>query len=572
MAKRKDLLNAALKALLAGVEVTAFGKITATFIAELAALPADEKKKMAGLGQEEFEKLLVQSEMASYNAAVAAVGVGQIKKMVCNSFKLSKKELTALSDLTQEEFERISVKLDGIDETTKDTNAAVKEMKAQLDNIGSGDQVNDDGIVVKGNAKVNVSKGSKVEGDQNIGCEIKNVTVNVALPKTEPEAPSGAIHNIPRKSIGGLFKGRDGDYGKLVKQLDDKDGAAAITQAIAGLGGMGKTQLAVEYGWRGLAGGDYQAVLFVNCSQEIGDREKTDGAEQQQGQQDSAVERLFFEMGKLGDVDLLNIDGVADMKPQTAVKAVIKELRGRDKWLVVFDNVDEPAMAAAVSVVLPQLDKGKVIITSRLKNFSGGIGILELEKLTEKASIEYLLDKTEGKRIAHDDDQEKVEELAGKLDGLPVALEQAAAFINYRKISFEAYLDKFEVMEGKLLRFKSKESELNKDFKPVLTVWTLTEEQLDPAARAIITLAAFMAAEAIPVSLFVNQADGVLEAAGELDSDFNIEKYKGQLQIEKADVVEDAIAQLGGYSMISRDASGGCFSIHRLVQEATRLR
>ena len=67
IAKRKDILNAALKALLAGVETSAWLKIPATFISELAALPKDKQKELTGLSQEQFNELLTQSKLTTIN-------------------------------------------------------------------------------------------------------------------------------------------------------------------------------------------------------------------------------------------------------------------------------------------------------------------------------------------------------------------------------------------------------------------------------------------------------------------------------------------------------------------------
>ena len=80
--KRKTILNAALKALLAGAETSAAIKIPATFISELASLPDDEQKRLAGMSQEQFNKLLNQSELATINAAISAANTEQIKAHV----------------------------------------------------------------------------------------------------------------------------------------------------------------------------------------------------------------------------------------------------------------------------------------------------------------------------------------------------------------------------------------------------------------------------------------------------------------------------------------------------------
>jgi len=77
--KRKDVLNAGLKALLAGAETSALIKIPATFISELAALSKDKQESLGSLSQEQFNELLTQSELATINAALAAAETRKIK-------------------------------------------------------------------------------------------------------------------------------------------------------------------------------------------------------------------------------------------------------------------------------------------------------------------------------------------------------------------------------------------------------------------------------------------------------------------------------------------------------------
>ncbi|MHC4336737.1 MAG: toll/interleukin-1 receptor domain-containing protein, partial [Planctomycetota bacterium] len=277
---------------------------------------------------------------------------------------------------------------------------------------------------------VDLRKGLTKEGLDRVewGIRGKRTSVKVA---TKPSH----INNIPFKSIGDLFKGRGKDFDKLKDQLGDKSQATAITQeqkdrpeAIYGLGGIGKTRLAVEFGWCALEQLGYKAVLFVNCGQELYDQDQRSDP-QQQKREKSAVERLYAEMAKLASAELLDIQGSDAMLPEAAYHEVIKQLQRREDWLIVFDNVDANDICNAMKATLPKLKGGKVIITSRLANWTGDIKPLELKKLSPDASIDYLLQKTEDKRPSGDNDSEKVKELAQKLDGLPVALEQAAAYI-----------------------------------------------------------------------------------------------------------------------------------------------
>ena len=115
MAKRKDILNAALKALLAGAQASAWVKIPATFISEIASLPEDKRDALGTASAEKFDELLVQAELSTTNATLAAVGAEQVKKMIVSLIRLSNEQLNALTKLTQKEFDKISEKLDTID-------------------------------------------------------------------------------------------------------------------------------------------------------------------------------------------------------------------------------------------------------------------------------------------------------------------------------------------------------------------------------------------------------------------------------------------------------------------------
>jgi tetratricopeptide (TPR) repeat protein len=277
-------------------------------------------------------------------------------------------------------------------------------------------------------------------------------------------------------------------------------------------------------------------------------------------------------MAKLAVPDLLDIKGSDAMLPEQAYHAVLKELHSQDKWLLVFDNVDTHDICNAVKATLPQLRGGKVIITSRLANWTGDIKPLELKKLSLQASIDYLLQKTKDKHPPDDNDTEKVKALAEVLDGLPVALEQAAAYIIYQSITFEEYLKDFHDVKLEVLGFEAKKYVLADYPEPVLRTWALTEQKLTDHAKAVLTVSAFLSADNIPESLLLNQSNIVLAISRVLEQ-ISQEEFESALNAPgDPRAVRDAIAQLNSYSMITRNTSDQTFSIHRLVQEVARAR
>ncbi len=124
--------------------------------------------------------------------------------------------------------------------------------------------------------------------------------------------------------------------------------ATAITQAqtIHGLGGIGKTRLAVEYAWR--SGDRYDTALFV-----VADSPKA----------------LRSGLASLARPDLFNLPEYnAGAEDQTHA-AVLRWLRDQDRWLLILDNVDTKEAEIAVLEILPSLSQGRVLITSRIRDW-----------------------------------------------------------------------------------------------------------------------------------------------------------------------------------------------------------
>ena len=109
--------------------------------------------------------------------------------------------------------------------------------------------------------------------------------------------------------------------------------------------------------------------------------------------------------------------------------AVFRWLSENSGWLLILDNADTPEAAAEVEKTLPQLQGGRVIITSRIADWSPAVQTAELEVLDEEDAAAFLLERTEPKRKKTLADPREAAALARDLGGLALALEQAGAYV-----------------------------------------------------------------------------------------------------------------------------------------------
>ncbi len=204
-------------------------------------------------------------------------------------------------------------------------------------------------------------------------------------PRTKPR-------NLPLLSLGGLFAGRAEALEDLRKALLAAKGGAV---ALHGLGGVGKTRLAIEYGWAREA--DYSALMFVSAS---------DAASLNAG------------LAALAAPEILDLPEKEARDDATKIAAALRWLEANPPWLMILDNVDDGAAVAAVSQLLPRLKGGHVIVTARAANFPPAIRKFELHALGEDAATQFLLDRTADDRNLAADDAALARTLAGELGGL----------------------------------------------------------------------------------------------------------------------------------------------------------
>ena len=300
-------------------------------------------------------------------------------------------------------------------------------------------------------------------------------------------------------------------------------GAGPGVVALVGLGGAGKTSVAVEYGYRQLA---RCGVVW-----------------QLPAEEPAALAAGFGELAaRLGDGDV----------PADPVAAVHAALARRDDWLLVLDNVPDPG---AVAGLAPPAGGGGVVITSR-HGYWPGSQALEVPVLDRDVAAAFLMTRT---GAAGTQEEAAADELAGELGGLPLALEQAGAYMQASGRSIAGYLELFRARRAELL---GKGEPAGYD-KRVTTTWALAFAALGQvgSAAGLLRLAACCAAEDIPLPLLLRP--------GPAAEDFDAVVAPVLVPLLDDDLARDeAIAGLRRFSLISAPRDG-LVSVHRLVQGIT---
>jgi tetratricopeptide (TPR) repeat protein len=347
--------------------------------------------------------------------------------------------------------------------------------------------------------------------------ELRTAAGQIRRPTTLPYAP-----------LGDLLKGRDDDLQRLQQQLGPiPENAATASTAVAliGMGGVGKTRLAIEHAWRNAA--RHSAVLFAPASTP------------------EALNRTLA--GLAAVLDLPEKDATEEAVQR---QAVIGWLGSHPGWLLILDGIDGKAVAQAVEALLPQISGGQVLFTTRLSKWSAAVQRLPLEVLSTDAAAEFLLERTASGRREEPDDPAMARELAQDLDGLALALEQAGAYIDELGISFSRYRRDWQERREKVLSWF--DPQLMQYPASVATTWLTSFQQLSAAAQTLLRRLAWLSPEPIPESLLE-----VAIPAGDGDTAEPIEAI-------------EALVELDRYSLVSRSPESNSFELHRLVQEVAR--
>jgi tetratricopeptide (TPR) repeat protein len=349
---------------------------------------------------------------------------------------------------------------------------------------------------------------------------------------TSSSSTQGLSVEIPWNVPQGVpfFTGREDILDKLHEALLKGNTAVlAQRQAISGLGGIGKTQTAIAYATRYRH--QYNAVLWAVAE---------------------SRESLISDFVAIASV--LNLPEKNIQDQNFVVAAVKRWLEANAGWLLILDNADEPN---TVEEFMPGGSNGHVLLTSRAQVFDS-IGILnpiEMEEMTAEDAKEFLLRRT-GRSDLDTDEDTAVEQLALELDYLPLALEQAGAYIKELRSSFQDYLASYRKRGIELLE---KGVLTGKDRKSVRTTWSLNFQQVEETSKAagdVLQVSAFLSPDKIPNELI---SEGAINLGPELSS---------ALTDVASDplIFDELLKPLIQYSLLHRDRKSKTYDIHRLVQ------
>ena len=322
------------------------------------------------------------------------------------------------------------------------------------------------------------------------------------------------IHDLPF-AANRCFVGREALLAELHEKLCQAP-ATVLTHSpafvVEGQGGIGKTTLAREYAerfWR-----LYRDLLWVSAAN---------------------PELLPLEFARVAEK--LGV-AVGDDVDANARRALDELTRGPRRLLIVDNAHDEES----IQDWLPKTGKCRTIITSRFTAWSAEVQTMHVHVL-EPGPAQDLLIRRSG--VADNAaNRAMADELAKELGYLPLALEQAAAYIREQHGTLGHYLEQYAQHRQRLLARRQPGATRYPD--SVATTWQISVEQLGPQALDMLRLLAFVAPAPLP--------RWVLRQAGDILGDLD----------ELA--VDEALGELRRYSLIELQDEDGPLTIHRLLQ------
>ncbi|MDH6214166.1 tetratricopeptide repeat protein [Streptomyces pseudovenezuelae] len=364
--------------------------------------------------------------------------------------------------------------------------------------------------------EASAERSAAIEGDNNApvltgdGARVVYLPPGAVRPPAEVEAPAG-LDNLPVRPR--LFVGRTTELDRLDAALAAPGGV--VVQAVHGLGGIGKSTLAAH--WAATRTHGCVPVRWINAYSA------------------TSVQEGLVELATALE------SGLPDaLSPEALAERALQWLASHTGWLLILDNVNDPA---DIAPLLARPTSGRFLITSRLATAWHNVNtVVRLDVLDEAESLDLL---TRIASHAGPRDLDGAAELCAELGHLPLAIEQAAAYLTQNPLitprAYLALLDEYPV------EMYGDGGVVTPHERTIAKIWNVTLNQittLRPQAADLLRLLAWYAPDQIPATLL----DGLTNPPA----------------------LNKAIGLLTAYSMITPDPATNTLAVHRLVQALAR--
>lgn len=354
----------------------------------------------------------------------------------------------------------------------------------------------------------------------------------------------GNENDIPYKHIpyarNIFFTGRQDVLEQLYETFERQNRLETCPpQVLTGLAGIGKTHIVTEYAYRYLKKYHTIALLHANT-----------------------LSVLFSEFASISI--LLNLPQQREQGPELAIEAVRAWLKKRKYWLLVFDNVDSPQTIEAITEqLLPSPCLGHVLFTTRLQALGPLVHKLEIAPMKTDEAVYFFLRRSKSVAFSmslsaiSEAQFEQASAIVQRLGGLPLALDQAAAYVEDTSCSLTEYLDQLVLQPGLLLGKRGQYTGGHPE--PIATTWSISFKALNKRSRTsieLLTFCSFLDPDGIPEELFPVASE---ELGPILQSliDYPLEWHY-------------TLEELLKYSFIQHHHETKTYTIHRLVQVLVR--
>ncbi|KGO78557.1 Tetratricopeptide-like helical [Penicillium italicum] len=359
------------------------------------------------------------------------------------------------------ELEEILKEMKSIKTSTPD-----EEHTALTFNSGGGAQTNN----------VNSGSGQQINNNAHVG------THSVTLKKTQDfsfRGPVGILRGQAPYIASELFVGRNYELDEITRLLHPGHKSQRQRRLVlGGMGGIGKTQLAIAYAESGR--GSYSSVFWLNAVSE------------------AALKDSFRSIASL----IFDVEEPEVLEDKEIVRRVHQWLctPKNTGWLLIFDNYDDPAQFR-IENYHPPASHGAILVTTRRPDLVSGstLDIKPLQKIEDSLAI---LQTRSGRDDVQSDPHAK--RLAKRLAGLPLALATAGTYLRQsRTFTFERYLQEYEKRWNVDPRRPAKLLEYEE--RALYTTWDISYSRLekeDPEAAKMLKLLAYFDNQSLWYELF----------------------------------------------------------------------